>query len=104
MYKRQIPYFSFLEYPELTFVQPDLERFRCLALAIEAMKIGGTAPGFLSAANEVLVARFLSGRISWLSISEKLEHLMGSYSYPANYSVETILSIDQEARKLARDI
>lgn len=102
--KAPIPYFSFVDYPQLTFIQPDLERFRCLALAIEAMRIGGTAPGFLSAANEVLVARFLAGRISWLSISEKLERLMGSYSYPANYSLETILSIDQEARELARDI
>lgn len=102
--KSSIPYFSFADNAYFTFIQPDLEKFRCLALAIEAMRIGGTAPSFLNAANEVLVARFLAGRISWLSISEKLEHLMGSYSYPANYSLETILSIDQEARKLARDI
>lgn len=99
-----LPFFSFTEYPELTFIRPDIEKFRCLALAIEAMKIGGTAPGFLSAANEVLVARFLSGSISWISISEKLEYLMGSYSHKANYSLETIISIDQEARELARDI
>lgn len=102
--KAPVPYFSFTDYPQFTFIQPDLKRFRCLALAIEAMRIGGTAPSFLNAANEVLVARFLAGRISWLSISEKLERLMASYSYPANYSLETILSIDQEARKLARDI
>lgn len=99
-----LPLFSFTEYPELTFIRPDMEKFRCLALAIEAMRIGGTAPGFLSAANEVLVARFLAGRISWISISEKLEHLMGSYSHQSNYSLEDIISIDREARELAREL
>ena len=60
----------------LTFAQPDLETFRCLALAIRAAKEGGTAPAILNGANEVAVARFLAGEIGFLDIARVVEHAL----------------------------
>ena len=60
------PRFNFAEYPNLSFEQPDLQTFRNLQLAYDALAAGGSAPCVLNAANEVAVAAFLEGAwVSW---------------------------------------
>ena len=54
------PRFNFLNYPQLTFEQPDRETFRCLNIAFEAMRQGGNSPCVMNAANEIAVAKFLN--------------------------------------------
>jgi 1-deoxy-D-xylulose-5-phosphate reductoisomerase len=88
----------------LTFEPPDLVAFRCLSLAYDAGRAGGTAPAWLSAANEVAVEAFLAGRIAWASIAginqRSLEHWDGGTAD----SVEAVLDADAEARNVARTI
>lgn len=93
--------FDFEKYSKLEFFKPDLEKFPCLRLAYEAANIGGTLPCFMNAANEVLVEQFLAGKIRWIDIGRKLEILMEAHQVMPQESLETLLAIDQEARKLA---
>jgi 1-deoxy-D-xylulose-5-phosphate reductoisomerase len=95
------PCFDFAKYSTLEFSKPDLEKFPCLRLAYRAAKVGGTLPCFMNAANEVLVEQFLAGKISWIDIGKKLETLMEAHQVLPQESLETLLEIDLEARKLA---
>ena len=96
------PIFDFMKYPTLQFYAPDTQRFRCLDLAYESLKSGGTLPCYMNAANEVLVNRFLDKQISWLDIPRKLEELMSKHQvYPVE-SLETILATDSLAREEAK--
>lgn len=93
--------FDFTEYETLNFYKPDLERFRCLKLAYEAIVEGGSMPCFMNAANETLVERFLNKEISWLNIGERLESLMSDHKSKAFPNLEEILDVEHEARSLA---
>ncbi|MFC0283263.1 1-deoxy-D-xylulose-5-phosphate reductoisomerase [Camelimonas abortus] len=90
---------------QLTFAEPDLERFPCLALAREAMEAGGRAAAVLNAANEVAVAAFLAERIGFCDIPRLIgavcERLAGGAA-PA--SVDEALAIDAEARACAAEM
>ncbi len=77
------PRFSFLDYPELTFLQPDRNNFRNLALAYEAMESGGNLPCIMNAANEVAVDAFLDGKIGFLQIPDIVEQSMSSVGFIA---------------------
>lgn len=85
----------------LTFAPPDLESFPCLALALEAAKIGGTATAALNGANEVAVARFLKGEIGFYDIARLVEKAV--YSIPVKEAplVDDILEVDRQAREVA---
>ncbi|PIS02427.1 MAG: 1-deoxy-D-xylulose-5-phosphate reductoisomerase [Chlamydiae bacterium CG10_big_fil_rev_8_21_14_0_10_42_34] len=96
--------YDFLKNSTLTFFPPDKEKFRCLYLATEAMKAGGSYPCFLNAANEVLVDRFISGKISWLEIGTKLEKLISSHEVQNLLTLEAILEVDGLARKKASEV
>lgn len=96
-----VPCFDFEKYSKLEFFSPDWGKFPCLRLAYEAAKSGGTLPCFMNAANEVLVDQFLEGKISWIEIGKKLESLMGAHRAFPQESLETLLEVDQEARKMA---
>ncbi|MGC9221615.1 MAG: 1-deoxy-D-xylulose-5-phosphate reductoisomerase [Solirubrobacteraceae bacterium] len=85
----------------LTFELPDLETFRCLALAREAGITGGTAPCVLNAANEVAVHAFLSGKLSFPGITEVIELTMHEYSTQPVLSFDALMKVDSEARKTA---
>ncbi|MFM8237711.1 MAG: 1-deoxy-D-xylulose-5-phosphate reductoisomerase [Actinomycetota bacterium] len=85
---------------ELTFEEPDRETFRCLSLAYEAGRSGGTAPAIISAANEVAVEAFLAGRLAWLDIAAVVEDVLGAGSGPADV-VEDVLEADRRARVAA---
>lgn len=83
----------------LTFDKPDHERFPCLRLAYEALRIGGTMPCVLNAANEVLVNQFLESRIRFLDIPYYIEKIMNTHN-ASNYSTfEEILETDKWARE-----
>lgn len=88
---------------ELTFEKPDRKVFRCLELAYTAIREGGAMPVVLNGANEELVAMFLAGKIGFLDIPDTIERVMGSSVFDAPASVEDILNIDREARRMAAE-
>ncbi len=88
---------------ELTFEKPDRKVFRCLDLAYSALAEGGAAPVVMNGANEELVAMFLAGKIGFLDIPETIEKVMNASDFSAPQSVEEILHIDREARRLAAE-
>lgn len=88
----------------LDFEQPDLETFRCLALAFAALRAGGDATAILNAANEVAVDAFLAGTLPFLGIAEVVERVLEEL--PANpvVDVQTLVGRDAEARRAARGV
>ena len=85
----------------LTFYEPDTKVFRALALAIAAGKQGGTLPCTFNAANEVAVASFLKGRLSFLGIADLIEKVLDA-TVPAKVDgYETIVEADRLARQKA---
>jgi len=86
----------------LHFEAPDLGRFPALRLAFEALAAGGTAAAVLNAANEVAVAAFLAGELSFTGIAETAEEVMGSVPVRPACSLEEIRDVDEHARRLAR--
>lgn len=87
----------------LDFHPPDLATFRCLGLAYEAGRTGGTAPAFLSAANEVAVEAFLAGRIRWPQIAEIVEAAMQKHVAMADTGLgsDDIVAADADGRREA---
>ncbi len=100
----QFPRFNFLDYPELTFEQPDRDSFRNLDLAFQALKRGGNMPCIINAANEVVVAEFLKDRVGFLQMSEVIEECMQRVPYVAQPNLEDYLQTDFETRLLAQQI
>lgn len=88
----------------LTFEEPDLERFPCLAIAREALKRGGTAPCTMNAANEEAVAAFLEGRIRFIDIPVIIEKTLASAGFEAKPDLETIYSTNFESRRIAAEL
>ena len=82
----------------LTFEPPDRDAFRCLDLAYEAGKMGGTAPAWLSACNEVVVETFLKDLMPWTGIAESLEELLQQHDGAPAENLEAILEADARAR------
>ncbi|MBI4665640.1 MAG: 1-deoxy-D-xylulose-5-phosphate reductoisomerase [Nitrospinae bacterium] len=87
----------------LTFEKPDLARFPALALAYEAMRIGGSAPAALNAANEVAVEAFLNGRIGFLDIARLVEKTLNEHKPAPIKTLADALLTDQWARARARE-
>jgi 1-deoxy-D-xylulose-5-phosphate reductoisomerase len=85
----------------LDFEQPDTGTFRCLALAYEAGRRGGTAPAWLSAANEVAVDAFLAGRIRWNQIPDVCVDVLEVHDGAVPGSVDDVIAADTEARRHA---
>ena len=85
----------------LDFEEPDPVTFRCLALAYDAGRRGGTAPAWLNAANEIAVEAFLDGRIGWLDIPAVIEAALGQHDGAAADSPESIYAADAAARRAA---
>ena len=95
------PRFSFLDYPSLTFEQPDTTTFRNLAIAYDAARRAGNSACVVNAANEVAVAAFLNDQVSFLGISEVIEHCLELSPYIAQPSYDDYVHTDEEARRLA---
>lgn len=88
----------------LTFERPDTERFRNLALAMEAMRQGGNLPCILNAANEVVVDAFLHDRIGFLQMSDVVEQTMQRTAFVAKPSYDDYVATDAEARRIAAEL
>ena len=85
----------------LDFAAPDFERFRCLQLAYDALREGGTAPAILNAANEVAVAAFLDCRLSFLGIARLVEATLSALPAGPEGNLADVLAADAEARHIA---
>lgn len=103
-WKTSFERFSFLDYPQLTFEQPDKATFKNLDLAYEAMDKGGTCACALNAANEVTVQAFLEKKIGFLQIAEINERVMRETSFIDQPVLEDYWTIDKEARSRAEEI
>lgn len=88
----------------LDFEAPDLERFPALALAKQVLREGGAKSAILNASNEVAVASFLDSRLAFLDIATIAHETLQEYAPPAPTSIDEVLEIDRQARRLARDL
>ncbi|HEY1828132.1 MAG TPA: 1-deoxy-D-xylulose-5-phosphate reductoisomerase, partial [Acidimicrobiales bacterium] len=86
----------------LTFEPPNRTVFRCIDLAYEAGRRGGSAPAWLSAANEVAVEAFLDGALAWHGIAEVVEETLEAWPDEPMDQVESVLAADAAARARAR--
>jgi len=97
--KQPIP--DFVNIGALTFQQPDLTKFPCLALAFKACETGGTMPAVLNASNEVAVKAFLDKRIAFTNIPELIENTIEKHSSVKDPTLSDILEADKWAREIA---
>lgn len=95
--------FNFMDYPNLTFEQPDLQTFRNLQLAYDALNKGGNIPCVLNAANEIVVEAFLNDKIGFLQMSDVLADTLQKCTFVKQPSLEDYIASDAEARRLATD-
>lgn len=95
---------SLFEIGQLTFEKPNREVFKCLNLAFESLKIGGTMPAVLNAANEVCVDLFLRGKISFLDIGNINESIMLKHNAVKIECVETILEVERWTKEVIKEI
>ena len=95
---------NFKSQQPLTFEAPDLEKFRCLALAYEALGKGGNMPAIMNAANEVAVDAFLKGRIGFLDIAETIGKTMQQMPFISQPTYDDYVATDRESREFARKI
>ena len=102
--KSPFPRVDFAQRANLTFDKPDMETFKCLSLAYRALKTGGTLPAVLNGANEVAVARFLKGDITFLQIPELIEQTMDAYTVKYEYTLEDLLEADAWAKDYATKV
>lgn len=98
-----LPRLNLNDYKSFKFQQPDLKKFRNLALAYSALKEGGNMPCILNAANEVAVDAFLKGMISFLQMPDIVEYAMDNTEFSSNPDLECLEVTDSSARKTALD-
>ena len=101
--KSDFPRFDFGLFPSLTFEQPDIETFRNLKVAFEAMTRGGNAPCIINAANEVAVDAFLHDRVSFLGISDVIEECLGRVTFVSKPTYDDYVRTDEETRRVASE-
>ena len=94
---------NLFEHP-LEFFEPDMEKFRCLALAYEAMRKGGNMPCILNAANEIVNRGFLDDKCGFLDMPRIIEETMARVAFDANPSYDTYIATDAEARRVATEL
>lgn len=99
--RSDFPRFNFLNYPQLTFEQPDTDTFRNLALAFEAMRKEGNAPCILNAANEIAVQAFLKDKIGFLEMSDLVEKCLQQVAFIRKPSYNDYVETDKETRRMA---
>ena len=89
---------------KLEFYKPDIEKFRCLALAYDAIHKGGNMPCILNAANEVVNAAFRRGECSFLGMADIIERTMQQATFDSHPDLDVYLNTDSEARQIARQL
>lgn len=100
--ENRLPPLALEEMEMLSFEKPDMKKFRCLDLALQAAKIGGSMPAVLNGANETAVESFLAGKIKFLEIPDIIEKTMGKHRPGDIDSIETVMRADKWARDTAR--
>lgn len=88
----------------LEFFEPDLDKFRCLALAFEAIKKGGNMPCIINAANEIVNRGFLEDKCGFTQMSDIIEKTMSRVSFSSAPDYDTYVSTDAEARRVATEL
>lgn len=96
--------FSFLDYPELTFEEPDFDTFKNLNLAYSTMEKGGNTPCVLNAANEIVVDAFLNDKVGFLYMSDVIENCIEKITFVKNPTLEDYIQTDLETRILAKEL
>ena len=103
-FEADFPRFNFLEYPNLTFEQPDMDSFKNLSIAFKALKQGGNMPCIINAANEIVVEAFLNNKVGFVQMSDVIEETMVKASFVQKPSFDDYMASDNEARKIALSI
>lgn len=88
----------------LEFFEPDLNRFRCLAMAYESLRIGGNVPCIVNAANEIVNEAFRKDKCGFLQMGDVIAETMQKASFIASPSLDDLLATDAEARRLAAEL
>ena len=88
----------------LEFFEPDLKKFRCLALAFESIRQGGNMPCIVNAANEIVNRGFLENRCGFLDMSDIIEKTMQRVAFDPHPDYDVYIASDQEARRIATEI
>lgn len=88
----------------LEFFEPDLKKFRCLALAFEAIEKGGNMPCIVNAANEIVNRGFLEDKCGFLQMSDIIAETMQRCTYDASPTYDTYIATDAEARRIATEL
>ncbi len=95
---------SLTDYATLTFAKPDYDTFDCLSSCIKAVKIGGTMPAMVNAANEEAVALFLDEKIEFYQIGEIVKSIFDNFCSESIDSVDDILVADKKARDYVKNL
>lgn len=101
--KADFPRFDFMQYPSLTFEQPDLKTFRNLQFAFDALDRGGNMACIVNAANEIAVAAFLRDEVGFLEMSDLIETCMQKVTFIEKPTLEDYIETDAETRKVAEE-
>ncbi|RFS34457.1 1-deoxy-D-xylulose-5-phosphate reductoisomerase [Acinetobacter sp. SWAC5] len=99
-----VPALNVFTHSQLNFVEPDTTRFPALKLARQAMKVGGTTPAILNAANEIAVDAFLKQKIGFMQIPAIVEQTLNQLAHQAANNLDVILQADAEARAIAQQL
>jgi 1-deoxy-D-xylulose-5-phosphate reductoisomerase len=89
---------------QLTFFEPDFDKFPCMKLAYQALEMGGTAPAVLSSANEVVVNAFLSRQIKFTVIYDVLHQVLNRHQVKPSPNLDDILNADKWGRQKAEEL
>lgn len=96
---------DFFEYAnKLTFEKPDPSVFTCIEMAYESLRIGGTAPTAMNAANEELVAAFLAEKIRFTDIQDNIKRVLDAHNCKYNPTLEDILEVDRKTREITKEL
>ena len=88
----------------LEFFEPDMDKFRCLQLAFDAIRKGGNMPCIVNAANEIVNRGFLEDRCSFMQMADVIERTMQRVTFSADADYDTYIATDAEARSVAREL
>jgi 1-deoxy-D-xylulose-5-phosphate reductoisomerase len=102
--KSDFPRFNFMNYPNLTFEKPDLETFRNLGFAFEALNKGGNMACIVNAANEIAVDAFLKDKVSFLGMSDIIETCMQKINFVKTPTLDDYIATDTITRKTALEL
>lgn len=102
--KNDLEKFNFMDYPSLTFEYPDLDTFRNLKLAYQALEEGGNRPCVLNAANEVVVDAFLKDKVSFLDMPAIIEETLCQIENQFNLTLADFIGFDLESRRVAQNL